>query len=134
MITTSDAANIIAVKCRDLGIADIRQGGNIDEGEITSERVVIIPKAESDGRLWKSIPVEVNILVPNIAHNTLNLVRLGELERAAKGVFRDCITGIYDETPYRYAPSEIGRVQSENLRIGWINIHIFFETLKTKSS
>lgn len=135
MITTGDMANIVAKKCSELGIKPVMQGDNIPlEGEIDSERVVVIPKAETQGRIWNKTTIEVNILTPNLRNGIVNSKRLNEIERLARSVFRNTTTGLHDGTAYRFSYNSIGRISSTSLRCGWINAKIQFETLNTKNN
>lgn len=133
MMTTGDMANTIAIKCKEFGIREVVQGDCIPEtGEIKDERIVIIPKQRSNGRIWNSTPVEVNILTPNLRNSIINAKRLNEIEHMAMGIFSHRQTGEHDGTPYRYTFTSIGRINSATLRCGWINVKISFETLNTK--
>lgn len=134
MITTGDMANIIAYRCKEFGIPKVMQADNIEDGEVTEERIVVIPKQQNEGTYWNSTPIEVNVLTPNLMTDFLNLPRLNEIEAQARSIFRHRISGNYDGESYRYTYTTIGRIASKTLRCGWINIKINFETLNVKNN
>ena len=96
MIVTTDIANIIFKDCKAFGISEMYQRGNIPEGEVKTERIVIYPKAHQTDAYWEKGYVEVNLCVPVTKTGKANLIRLNELERNAREMFKDGIVGQYD--------------------------------------
>ena len=60
MIVTTDIGNILYRDCKAFGI-EVYQKGNIPDGEITTERVIIWTKEQSQETYWKKGFVEVNL-------------------------------------------------------------------------
>ena len=128
MITTIDIANIIY---KDLQL-DIKlyQKGNIPEGEVKEERIIIIPKRFLNENRWKKGFVEVNFCVPDL-NGKANLIRLNELEKIAAKIEK---TGVYDGTPYTYSTSD-GSINIEKdipLKCHYVNLSLLFCGLNTK--
>ena len=65
MIVTTDIGNILYRDCKAFGI-EVYQKGNIPDGEITTERVIIWTKEQSQETYWKKGFVEVNLCVPDV--------------------------------------------------------------------
>lgn len=134
MIATTDIANIIYRDCKIFGIEDLYQKGNIPEGEIKSERIIVRAKNQSEGIYWDKGFVEVNLCVPDI-DGMANLVRLNELERETKRLFKEAKTGVFDGTRYRYSNAEdnyIGIEEDAGLKCHYINVRILFRVLNVK--
>ena len=127
MITTTDIANIL-YKELDFGIKRY-QKGNIPEGEVSEERIVILPKSQNPSKIWKKGFVEVNFCVPDI-NGKADLIRLNELERLAAGVEN---TGVYDGTSYTYSASSpestLGIEQDTALKCHYVNLKLLFNVL-----
>lgn len=131
MIVTSDIANIIYKDCGTFGITEIYQSGTVPTGEVTSERIVIIPKARQPETYWKKGFVEVNLIVPNFKNGNANLIRLQELERLAeKSLNEGC--GNYDGTPYYYQINNIGTEDETDLKCHFVNVRLLFNVLNTR--
>ena len=126
MITTTDIANIL-YKELDFGIKRY-QKGNIPEGEVIEERIVILPKVQNPSKIWKKGFVEVNFCVPDIGGKA-DLIRLNEMERLAAGVEN---TGVYDGTSYTYSVSSIGIEADTALKCHYVNLKLMFNVLNTK--
>lgn len=131
MIGVSDIGNIIYKDSIPFGIKDVFQKGNVPQGEILSERIVIYPKMQQDITFWKESFVEVNICVPNIDAYTANLIRLNELERNARLIY-ESRTGIFDDTRYRYKIDTIGIEQDPQMKCHYVNVSLIFEVLNVK--
>lgn len=84
MIATTDIANIIFKDCKSFGISEVYQRGNIPEGKVNAERIVVYPKTQQPDTYWERGYVEVNLCVPLSRSGKANLIRLNELERKAK--------------------------------------------------
>lgn len=80
MIVTTDIANIIFKDCKAFGISEMYQRGNIPEGEVKTERIVIYPKAQQPDAYWEKGYVEVNLCVPVTKTGKANLIRLNDLK------------------------------------------------------
>lgn len=130
MIVTSDIGNILYRDCKAFGI-EVYQKGNISDGEVTTERVIIRTKAQTPGKYWKKGFVEVNLCVPDIGPDTANLIRLAELERKAMKILDDVVSS-YDGTTYRYSIDSIGTEADTALKCHYVNVRILFEVLNVK--
>ncbi|MBQ7211613.1 MAG: hypothetical protein IJS19_02915 [Muribaculaceae bacterium] len=130
MIATTDIANIIAEGCSAFGLP-IFQVGNVERGEITSERIVIVPKPQNEGKFWRKCFVEVNICVPDDDIGA-DLQRLNELEKSAYSHFKRYTVGNYDGTPYRYKKDSIGIEEDTQMKCHYVNVRVLFESLNTK--
>ena len=53
MIVTTDIANIIFKDCKSFGISEMYQRGNILEGKVKTERIVIYPKTQQPDAYWE---------------------------------------------------------------------------------
>lgn len=130
MITPTDIANIIFKDCKDLGIEELCQEGNIPEGEVISERIVVYAKKQTSGIYWKKGFVEVNLCVPDY-NGKASLIRLNELEHEANSLFDDVVS-TYDGTRYRYSIESIGTEADTALKCHYVNVRILFEVLNVK--
>lgn len=129
MIVTTDIANIIFKDCKSFGISEMYQRGNIPEGKVKTERIVIYPKTQQPDDYWEKGYVEVNLCVPVTKIGKANLIRLNELERKAKEMFKDDIVGQYDRSWYRYSSESIGIEEDKELCCYYVNVKLLFETL-----
>lgn len=127
MIATTDIGNILYRDCKAFGI-DVYQKGNIPDGEVTTERVIIRTKSQTPSKYWKKGFVEVNLCVPDVNVDTANLIRLAELEREAMKILDD-VVGSYDGTTYRYSIDSIGTEADTALKCHYVNVRILFEVL-----
>lgn len=127
MIGVSDIGNILYKDCKALGL-DVFQNGNIPKGEITSERVIIYPKAQSPNTYWHESYVEVNICVPDIEIDTANLIRLAELETQARALL-DYSGGLFNGCRYRYKIESVGIEADEEMKCHFVNVTILFNVL-----
>ncbi len=128
MIVTTDIGNILYRDCKAFGIDEIYQKGNIPDGELVGERIVILPKSQSPETYWKKGFVEVNLCVPNVDIDTANLIRLSELERKSIAILDDVVSS-YDGTTYRYSIESIGTEADTALKCHYVNVRILFEVL-----
>ena len=129
MIVTTDIANIIFKDCKSFGISEMYQRGNILEGKVKTERIVIYPKTQQPDAYWEKGYVEVNLCVPVTKTGKANLIRLNELERKARDMFKDGIVGQYDGSWYRYSSESIGIEEDKELCCYYVNVKLLFETL-----
>jgi hypothetical protein len=130
MIGVSDIGNILYADCKRIFSLPCFQRGNVPQGEITTDRIIIYPKVQQDISIWKESFVEVNICVPDIAPDTANLVRLNEVERIAREHLKYKCSE-YDNTLYRYKIDTIGLEQDQEMKCHYVNISILFETINT---
>lgn len=129
MITTSDIADILYEKCAEAFGMRVYRRGNIPEGLVKEERVVILPKDQSPETYWRKSFVEVNICVPDIKKGVADIARLQELERKAVLVFKDA-SGESDSSHYAYSINSIsGMNRDEGLGCHYVNVRLLFEIL-----
>lgn len=129
MIATTDIANIIFKDCKSFGISEVYQRGNIPEGKVNAERIVVYPKTQQPDIYWERGYVEVNLCVPLSRSGKTNLIRLNELERKAKEMFKDGVVGQYDGSWYRYSSETIGIEEDKELCCYYVNVKLLFEVL-----
>lgn len=129
MIATTDIANIIFKDCKSFGISKVYQRGNIPEGKVNAERIVVYPKTQQPDTYWERGYVEVNLCVPLSRSGRVNLIRLNELERKAKEMFKDGVVGQYDGSWYRYSSETIGIEVDKELCCFYVNVKLLFEVL-----
>lgn len=128
MITTADIVDILYGVCAPFEI-DIFRKGYIPDGEVTKERIVILPKDQTTETYWRKSFVEINICVPDISDGVANIARLQELERLARRVFVGA-AGEYDDSAYAYSISSInGLNKDDSLKCHYVNVRLLFEVL-----
>lgn len=130
MITTSDIANILYTDCKSFGITTY-QRGNVPQGDVTDERIVIYARSNTMGMYWGKSFVDVNFCVPDIGENVANLLRLNDIEREATARLSQK-SGRYDGTCYRYSIDRIGIEADTALKCHYINVKLLFEILNVK--
>lgn len=128
MITSSDTGNAIFRDVQAFGI-DTYQEFNVQKGEVTKERIVILPKRQQSETICDRSFVEVNFVVPDI-NGEADRIRLAELERKAKAFFN--YASEYDGTTYdvEFYSSEI--LNEEDLNCHYVNVRILFNVLNVK--
>ena len=97
MIVTGDIETILVRDLKPFGIPTYKKDA-IPEGEVTEERITVIPKEPKPGTYWIKGFVEVNFCVPDI-NGMANKSRLTELERQASGLRS---VSSFDGSTYRY--------------------------------
>lgn len=127
MIVTTDIGNILYRDCEAFGM-EVYQKGNIPDGEITTERIIIRTKRQTPETYWKKGFVEVNLCVPDIRPDIANLTRLCILERQAMDVLGDVVSS-YDGSVYHYSIDSIGIEADASLKCHYVNVRILFEVL-----
>ena len=127
MIVTGNIATILYKRLKGLGI-EVYKGGTFPTSKIDKERIVIIPKRQSEGKYWKRGFVEINFLVPDV-NGKASTKRLTELERIANQLES---YGVFDSTPYRYKVESISQEEDTSLECHFVNCRILFEVLNTK--
>lgn len=127
MITTTDVANILVRDCRAFGLK-VHQKGNIPEGVVKTERIVVVPKRQETATYWRKGFVEINICVPDKGGKA-DLVRLQEMEHRAKEVL-DNVVGQSDDSTYEYSIHSIsGCEEDTTLMCHFVNVRILFNVL-----
>ena len=130
MIVTTDIADILYRDCKAFGI-DIVPFGKTLTGELKGERITIHVKGQTPSKYWEKCFCDVNLCVPDLGMNIANTLRLKELERKAKGLFKS-VTGEFDGTRYNYEIDTIHIEADTALKCHFINCRIFFNELNVK--
>ena len=130
MIVTTDIADILYRDCKAFGIG-IVPFGNTLTGELKEERITIHVKGQTPSKYWEKCFVEVNLCVPDLGVNIANTLRLKELERKAKELFKS-VTGEFDGTRYNYEIDTIHIEADTALKCHFINCRISFNALNVK--
>ena len=130
MIVTTDIADILFRDCKNFGIMIVPFGKTLT-GELTKERITIHVKGQTPEKIWEKCFVEVNLCVPDLGVNIANTLRLKELERTAKELFRS-VTGTFDGTRYLYEIDTINIEADTALKCHFINCRILFNALNVK--
>ena len=131
MIVTTDIQTILYRKAKELGIKNVYKEGDVPEGDVKSECVVVISNSVEPGTYWKAGFVHVNICVPNSDRKgEAPLKRLNELERLAVQTLHD--TGKFDGTPYTYEVDTTRIEEDRDLKCYYVNARILFEVLNVK--
>lgn len=128
MITTSDIVDILYEACAPFKMPIYRKG-NIPDGEVAKERIVIIPKDQSSQTYWKKCFVEVNFCVPDFRDGIADLNRLQALERTAQRLL-DGIAGEHDSDAYMFTIESLNGVnRDDSMRCHYVNVRLLFQVL-----
>lgn len=130
MIVTTDIADILYRDCKAFGI-DIVPFGNTLTGELKDERITIHVKGQTPSKYWEKCFCEVNLCVPDLGVKIANTLRLKELERKAKELFKS-VTDEFDGTRYNYEIDTIHIEADTALKCHFINCRILFNALNVK--
>lgn len=130
MIVTTDIADILYRDCKAFGI-EIVPFGKIINGELKDERITIHVKGQTPSKYWEKCFCDVNLCVPDLGINIANTIRLKELERKAKGLFKS-VTGEFDGTRYNYGVDTIHIEADTALKCHFVNCRILFNALNVK--
>lgn len=130
MIVTTDIADILYRDCKVLGIGIVPFGKTIN-GELKDERITIHVKGQTPSKYWEKCFCEVNLCVPDLGVKIANTLRLKELERKAKELFKS-VTGEFDGTRYNYEIDTIHIEADTALKCHFINCRILFNALNVK--
>lgn len=130
MIVTTDIADILYQDCKAFGI-DIVPFGKTLTGELKGERITIHVKGQTPSKYWEKCFCDVNLCVPDLGINIANTIRLKELERKAKGLFKS-VTGEFDGTRYNYGVDTIHIEADTALKCHFVNCRILFNALNVK--
>lgn len=130
MIVTTDIADILFQDCKDFGITTIVPFGKTLTGELKDERITIHVKGQTPSKYWEKCFCDVNLCVPDLGINIANTLRLKELERKAKELFKS-VTGEFDGTRYNYGVETIHIEADTALKCHFINCRLLFNVLNT---
>lgn len=130
MIVTTDIADILYRDCKAFGI-DIVPFGNTLTGELKGERITIHVKGQTPSKYWEKCFCDVNLCVPDLDVNIANTLRLKELERKAKELFKS-VTGEFDGIRYNYGVDTIHIEADTALKCHFVNVRILFNALNVK--
>jgi len=129
MITTEDMAVIVSQMIEGFDMP-IYVKGHIPIANIPQEgRITILPKEDSEGRIFDKCFVEVNFFLPDIEGEAD--IRLDDIEREAYRIFHDGLAGEYNGQHYDISYSRRSREQSQQLGSHYVHFQILFETLNT---
>ena len=130
MIVTTDIADILYRDCKAFGIEIVSFGKTLT-GELKDERITIHVKGQTPEKIWEKCFCEVNLCVPDLGVNIANTLRLKELERTAKELFKS-VTGTFDGTRYHYEIDTILIEADTALKCHFVNCRLLFNTLNVK--
>lgn len=130
MIVTTDIADILYRDCKAFGIGIVPFGKTIN-GELKDERITIHVKGQTPSKYWEKCFCEVNLCVPDLGVKIANTLRLKELERKAKELFKS-VTDEFDGTRYNYEIDTIHIEADTALKCHFINCRILFNALNVK--
>lgn len=130
MIVTTDIADILYRDCKGFDITIVPFGKTLT-GEVKDERITIHVKGQTPSKYWEKCFVEVNLCVPDLEVNIANTIRLKELERKAKELFKS-VTDEFDGTRYNYEVDTIHIEADTALKCHFINCRILFNALNVK--
>ncbi|WP_455072260.1 hypothetical protein [Prevotella melaninogenica] len=130
MIVTTDIADILYRDCKAFGI-DIVPFGKTLIGELKEERIAIHVKGQTPSKYWEKCFCDINLCVPDLGVNIANTLRLKDLERKAKELFKS-VTSEFDGTRYNYEIDTIHIEADTALKCHFINCRILFNALNVK--
>lgn len=130
MIVTTDIADIIYRDCKAFGIKIVPFGKTIN-GELKDERITIHVKGQTPSKYWEKCFCDVNLCVPDLGVNIANTLRLKELERKAKELFKS-VTDEFDGTRYNYVVDTIHIEADTALKCHFVNCRLLFNVLNVK--
>ena len=130
MIVTTDIADILYRDCKAFGIEIVPFCKTLT-GELKDERITIHVKGQTPSKYWEKCFCDVNLCVPDLGVEIANTLRLKELERKAKELFKS-VTGEFNETMYNYEIDTIHIEADTALKCHFINCRILFNALNVK--
>ena len=130
MIVTTDIADILYRDCKAFGIKIVPFGKTLI-GELKEERITIHVKSQTPEKYWEKCFCDINLCVPDLGVNIANTLRLKELERKAKELFKS-VTGEFDGTRYNYEIDTIHIEADTALKCHFVNCRILFNALNVK--
>lgn len=135
MITTGDVYCILHKVCEQFGITEIYDGLDEPKGKIKSERIVIRTDSQGNGKIWEKSFVNINFCTPLNIDGSANTVRLNEIERMVKPVFKNGDVIEYNGSTCNYENGGDGWMSREAdtaLKCHYVNVRILFEVLNVK--
>lgn len=129
MIVTTDIADILYRDCKAFGIEIVSFGKTLID-ELKDERITIHVKGQTPSKYWEKCFCDVNLCVPDLGVKIANTLRLKELERKAKELFKS-VTGEFDGTRYNYEIDTIHIEADTALKCHFINCRLLFNVLNT---
>lgn len=130
MIVTTDIADILYRDCKAFGIEIVPFGKTLT-GELKDECITIHVKGQTPSKYWEKCFCDVNLCVPDLGAKIANTLRLKELERKAKELFKS-VTGEFDGTRYNYEIDTIHIEADTALKCHFINCRLLFNVLNVK--
>ena len=130
MIVTTDIADILYRDCKAFGIGIVPFGKTLT-GELKKERITIHVKGQTPSKYWEKCFCDVNLCVPDLGMNIANTLRLKELERTAKKLFKS-VTDEFDGTRYNYVVDTIHIEADTALKCHFVNCRLLFNVLNVK--
>ena len=130
MIVTTDIADILYRDCKAFGIEIVPFGKTLID-ELKDERITIHVKGQTPSKYWEKCFCDVNLCVPDLGVKIANTLRLKELERRAKELFKS-VTGEFDGTRYNYEIDTIHIETDTAPKCHFINCRILFNALNVK--
>nr|DAU91308.1 MAG TPA: hypothetical protein [Bacteriophage sp.]DAX58359.1 MAG TPA: hypothetical protein [Caudoviricetes sp.] len=127
MIVTTDIADILYRDCKAFGIEIVPFGKTLID-ELKDERITIHVKGQTPSKYWEKCFCDINLCVPDLGVKIANTLRLKELERKAKELFKS-VTGEFDGTRYNYEIDTIHIEADTALKCHFINCRILFNAL-----
>ncbi len=130
MIVTTDIADILYRDSKAFGIKIVPFGKTLT-GDLKEERITIHVKGLTPSKYWEKCFCDINLCVPDLGINIANTIRLKELERKAKGLFKS-VTGEFDGIRYNYMVDTIHIEADTALKCHFVNVRILFNALNVK--
>jgi len=130
MIVTTDIADILYRDCKAFGIEIVPFGKTLID-ELKDERITIHVKGQTPSKYWEKCFCDINLCVPDLGVKIANTLRLKELERKAKELFKS-VTDEFDGTRYNYEIDTIHIEADTALKCHFINCRILFNALNVK--
>lgn len=129
MIVTTDIADILYRDCKAFGIGIVPFGKTLTD-DLKEERITIHVKGQTPSKYWEKCFCDVNLCVPDLGLGIANTLRLKELERKAKELFKSA-NGEFDGTRYNYGVDTIHIEADTALKCHFINCRLLFNVLNT---
>ena len=99
--------------------------------ELKDERITIHVKGQTPSKYWEKCFCDVNLCVPDLGVNIANTLRLKQLERKTKELFKS-VTDEFDGTRYNYEIDTIHIEADTALKCHFVNCRILFNALNVK--
>lgn len=132
MITTEDVYCILHDVCEQFGIKEIYGKHNTPTGKVKTERIVIRTGSQGNGEIWEKSFVNINFCVPNLFNGDANKIRLQEIERMVKPVFKrgDTVFLKGSHCDYENGGDDwLSTEEDTDLKCHYVNVRILFKVL-----